>query len=536
MNNLIKFEREVIVSSSIFLNIVPGRPGLSLFCVFFILATLLYFARTPAHQSIRSFFRVMKNFMRLSACSVLRAEKRLAGRNQEVLKAEGLENINRELDREFHRVGLVVERDLQGYPVLNRKLSEQIEKIDQDYSDSNEVPPTPPVWINAVDAIAKLSKESGEGMVKEILTDIHKTIERQQKGAMVEYWKSTNKRHKIMSRMMPYWRKVTKILSEVGSTMDGLQDRALVIDKKMQEYEDIKNNSNGALIKLHSASSTQFFIDTFWMMVAIGGIFVNFHLIALPMSEMVGGNSRIGGVLVNQIAALVFILFEVFAGMALMESLRITRLFPIIGQMDDKKRNVVAYIALSIILLFAMGESALAYMRDIIAANNEALKQSLFIGEDQEILQVARSIIPTIVQMGLGFLLPIILVFAVIPMESFVHSLRTVLGYLIEFILRAFAVILRILGNIFYYMGSVIISIYDLIIFFPLWVEDLIKGYRADKQTQPPSIITEKEEPSRPQTHEIKDEKNNDEEEKDTTIKEKTKAKKTPKKSTKKSS
>ncbi len=515
--------------SSIFLNIVPGRPDLSLFCVFILLATLLYFARVPAHQSIRSFFRVMKNFMRLAACSVLRAELRLAERNKEVLKAEGLENIHRELDREFHRVGLVVERDLQGYPVLNRKLSEQIEKIDQDYSDSNEVPPTPPIWINAVDAIAKLSKESGEGMVKQILTDIHKTIERQQKGAMVEYWKSTNKRHKIMSRMMPYWRKVTMILSEVGSTMDGLQDRALAIDKKMQEYEDVKKNTNGALIKLHSASSTQFFIDSFWIMVAIGGIFVNFHLISLPMSEMVGGNSRIGGIQVNQIAALVFILFEVFAGMALMEALRITKLFPIIGQMDDKKRTIVAYIAFSIVILFAMGESALAYMRDIIAANNEALKQSLFVGEDQEGLQVARSIIPTVVQMGLGFLLPIILVFAVIPLESLVHSSRTVIGYLIEFILRAFAVILRIIGNIFYYMGSVIISLYDLFIFFPLWLENLVKGYISAKQIRPPSVAFEKEEPAIPQTHEIKDEK-------DTEIKEKPKAKKTPKKSTKKSS
>lgn len=470
--------------------------------------------------------------MRLSACSVLRAEKRLAERNKEILKAEGLENINRELEREFHRVGLVVERDLQGYPVLNRQLSEQIEKIDQDYSDSSEVPPTPPVWINAVDAIAKLSKESGEGMVGQILTDIHKTIERQQKNAMVEYWKSTNKRHKIMSRMMPYWRKLTKILSEVGSTMDGLQERAQVIDKKMKEYEEIQKGTNGALIKLHSASTTQFFIDTFWMTVAMGGIFVNFHLISLPMSEMVGGNSRIGGIQVNQVAALVFILFEVFAGMALMESLRITKLFPIIGQMDDKKRNVVAYIAFTIIILFAMGESALAYMRDIIAANNEALKQSLFVADDQEALQVARSIIPTIVQMGLGFLLPIILVFAVIPMESFVHSFRTVIGYILELLLRLFAVIMRIAGNIFYYLGSVIIGLYDLVIFFPLWIEDLIRRRMAYKNgTLNEAIVSEGL--KTPETHSLKeDDEKKDDEEGDA----KTKAKKSKKKSGKKSS
>jgi hypothetical protein len=264
----------------------------------------------------------------------------------------------------------------------------------------------------------------------------------------------------------------------------------------------------------------------------MGGIFVNFHLISLPMSEMVGGNSRIGGIQVNQVAALVFILFEVFAGMALMESLRITKLFPIIGQMDDKKRTVVAYIAFSIIILFAMGESALAYMRDIIAANNEALKQSLFVAEDQEALQVARSIIPTIVQMGLGFLLPIILVFAVIPMESFVHSFRTVIGYMFELLLRLFAVIMRIAGNIFYYMGSVIIGLYDLIIFFPLWIEDLIRNRMACKN----AVLNEatvSEGLKTPETHsKSKDEDKKDAGEGD----KKTKNKKSNKKSSKKSS
>ena len=482
------------MSSSIFLNIIPDNQALSVIIWLFIAMTLFYFARIPAHQSIRGIFRVLKNFLRLASFSVLRAEGRVAARNREVLLAEGLESVNREMEREFHRVGLVVERDLQGYPVLNRKLSEHIEKIDQDYSESTEVPPTPPVWVNAVDSVAKLSAKSGDGMVGQILSDIHKTIEKQQKIAMSDYWKSTSARHKILSSMMPHWRKLTKILAEVSDTMKGLQDRAKVIDSKMDQYEEIRKGSDKAVIKLHSSSMTQFFIDSFWILVAIGGIDVNYHLIALPMSEMVGGTSRIGGVPVNEIAALVFILFEVFAGMALMESLHITKLFPIIGHMDDKKRMVVAWVAVSIVAIFAVGESALAFMRDIIAANDEALKQSLVAVDGGESVNVARSIIPTIVQMGLGFLLPIILVFAVIPLESFVHSARTVIGYLIEFLLRALAVSLRITGNIFYYTGSILVGMYDLVIFIPLWIEAQIKGSggKAKKEKEAPLKAEEK--------------------------------------------
>ena len=468
---------------SSFLNIVPNNPTLSVLILFILVLILPYFARGPAHRSIRAFCRVIRNALRFVACSILAAEKRVAARNREVLLAEGRDALERELEREFHRVDMVVERDLQGYPTLNRKLSEEIAKIDNDYNESNEVPPAPPVWVNAVEAVAQLADKNGDGMVGEILSDIHKTIERQQKNAMDAYWKSTSRRHKILSGMMPYWRKLTKILNEVGNTMTGLQERAKVIDKKMDDYEEIRRGTDKALVRLHSSSLTQFFIDTFWILVAIGGIIVNFYLIALPMSEMVGGTSRIGGVQVNQIAALVFILFEVFAGMALLESLHVTKLFPIIGHMDDRKRKVVSYIAVTIVFVFACGEGALAYMRDIIAANNEALRQSLVVEGDQTI-EVARSIIPTIVQMGLGFLLPIILVFAVIPLESFVHSSRTVFGYLLEMILRFIAFTLRSIGNIIYYLGSVLIGVYDLIIFMPLWGEKQVKkiGTGASKQ------------------------------------------------------
>ncbi len=435
---------------------------------------LLYFAREPAHTSIRSFCRVIRNGLRLTSFSVLRAEKRLITRNREVLLAEGLLKIERDIEREFHRVDRVIERDMQGYPSLHRKLSEEITRIDQDYTDSTEVPPTPPVWVNAVEAVAGLAQKNGsETMVGAILKDVHTTIIKQQKKAMDAYWKSTSERHKILGNMMPYWRRLAKVLEEVGSTVIGLQDRAKVIDQKMEEYEEIRNGSDKAAFTLHSSSLTQFFIDGFWVMVAIGGIVVNFHLISLPMSEMVGGGSYIGAYPVNEIAALVFILIETFAGMALMEALRITKLFPMIGSLDDRQRRFIAFVAVGFLFTFAGIESALAYMRDLIAANDEALRQSLLMGSG-ETMEIARSIIPTAAQMALGFILPFALTFAIIPFESLIHSARTVFGYALELLLRLIAALIRLVANIVYYLGSVLIGLYDLIIFLPLWVEKKI--------------------------------------------------------------
>jgi hypothetical protein len=437
---------------------------------------LLYFAREPAHTSIRSFTRVIRNGLRLASFSVLRAEKRLIIRNREVLLAEGLLKVERDIEREFQRVDKVVERDMQGYPSLHRKLSEEITRIDQDYTESTEVPPTPPVWVNAVEAVAGLAQKNGsDNMVAAILKDVHTTIVKQQKKAMEAYWKNTSERHKILGNMMPYWRRLAKVLEAVGSTVTGLQERAKVIDQKMEEYEEIRNGSDKAVITLHSSSLTQFFIDGFWVMVAIGGIVVNFHLISLPMSEMVGGGSYIGNYPVNEIAALVFILIETFAGMALMESLRITKLFPMIGSLDDRQRRFIAIVAVGFLFTFAGIESALAYMRDLIAANDEALRQSLRLGSG-ETMEVARSIIPTAAQMVLGFILPFALTFAIIPFESFVHSARTVFGYTLELVLRSVAALIRLLANLIHYLGSVLIALYDLLIFLPLWVETRIKN------------------------------------------------------------
>ena len=475
--------------SPLILNLIPNNPVMSFLIWALILIVAFTLVRPHAHKSIRGFCRILRNGLRLASFSVTRAEQRLNARNREVLLASGLDAIEREVEREFFRVEKVVDRDLQGYPVLNRKLSEQIEKIDQDYSESKEVPPTPPVWVNAVEAVAKLSTKGDSGMVAEILADIHKTIIKQQKKAMDAYWQNTSKRHEILSKIMPRWRQVAKVLSKVGSTMTGLEERAKYIDRKMSDYEEIRKGTDKAAFKLHSSSTTQFFISGFWLLIAIGGISVNFHLIALPMSDIAGGAGYIGNFKVSELAGLFIILVETFIGMALMESLHFTKLFPLISSMDDKKRHYIAWIAFVILLIFAGIESSLAYIRDIIAARNEALTQSLLGGG--EVTQVTHSVIATVAQMIMGFILPFALTFAIIPLESFVHSARTVIGYLIEMLLRALAFLLRLAGNFFYYLGSVVISIYDIIAFPAMWFDALNKpgkkkiGGSAEQEKKP---------------------------------------------------
>lgn len=432
----------------------------------------MYFARKPAHRAIKSFSRVINNAMRLSSASFLLAEEKLTQRNREVLMAEGLENAERMVEREFDRIKAAVARDLEGYPALQRKISEVIVQVEEDYNSSVDVPTALPDWVKVIEAIANI-EDTGDSMVSNMLGEINRTLRDRHKETIASYRDASSKRHAILNRMMPMWRKVQRVLDDVGKSVEDLTRRAKTIDRYMDEYESIRAKSDKAARKLSSSSMTQFFISGLVLLVAVGGAMINFNLIALPMSEMVGGGSYIGPYKTSDVAGLVIILVELSMGLFLLESLRITRLFPVIGSMDDKMRIRMIWITLTLLTVLAGVESALAFMRDRIAADMEALRQTLAGVQDSGL---ATSIIPTIGQMVMGFILPFALAFVAIPLESFISSARTVLGVTAAGGLRIIAFLLRLVGAISYYIGQSIIGIYDLLIFPPLWLEGIIAG------------------------------------------------------------
>lgn len=438
------------------------------------LAIVMYFARSPAHMAIRSFSRVIHNAMRLSARAVMRAEARLNERNREVLLAQGREAAERIIEREFDRIDATVRRDLAEYPALHRQLSEEITVIDDDYKNSTEVPPEPPAWGKAVEAVAKIPGK--DPMVAGILEDIHGSMIKANTLAIEEYRKASHKRHEHLKSMMPHWRKLRSVLGQVDKSVTSLLTRSQAIDRHMEEYEGIIKQTDRAVRMLSSSSLTHFFISAIVLAIAVGGALINFNLIAKPMSEMVGATNHIMGFPINQIAALVIILVELAMGLFLMETLRITRLFPVIGALNDKTRLRLVWTFFAILFFLAFVEAGLAFMRDMLMKDAAATTASL-IGEHTDAMaNNPHQWITTAAQMGMSFILPFALMFVAIPLETFVHSLRTVLGVLGVSLLRICAWFLRLVGNVTRFLSNALIQLYDLIIFAPLWIEHVIKG------------------------------------------------------------
>jgi hypothetical protein len=95
----------------------------------------------------------------------------------------------------------------------------------------------------------------------------------------------------------------------------------------------------------------------------------------------------------------------------------------------------------------------------------------------------------------LGFILPFALAFVGIPLESFIHSLRTVLGLVALGGLRALRLALRLVGGMANHLSRMLISLYDLFIMVPLSIERMVR-YRRETAPQAISETSEQREPT----------------------------------------
>ena len=464
------------------LSITPW-PVLSAMLWLVLLVAALFFARPTAHKLILAIGISLQKVFRAASLYVGRAEAKLAERNREVLLAAGREAKERVVEREFDRINETVRKDLASFSVLHRTLSESITRIEEDHAAAVDVPPDPPAWINAVEAVAELDSKDNRVSVGGILSNIHESMMHAHKEAMTAYRRASRTRHGLLRAMRPEWRRIQQTIEKVGKNVDSLLGRSSAIDRHMQEYEDIVKGEDRAVSILSSSSLVYFFTSALVLAVAVGGAAINFSLIARPMAEMVGGTTLIGSFKTADIAALVIILVEISMGLFLMESLRITRLFPVIGALPDKMRVRMIWTTFSILFLLASVEAGLAFMREVLLQDELALN-ALLRGDAASVATNEYMWITTAAQMGMGFILPFALVFVAIPLETFVHSLRTVLGLCVIGLLRATAVLFRLLGGSMRYVSGIATQLYDLPLFVPLWYAERDSATDSDRPRQ----------------------------------------------------
>ena len=466
------------MSGEKFLTLWSNSIALSAVIWLVLMVVVLYVARSPAHKLLKALGRLVYRGMRLGARALMRACEHLTERNREVMLMQAREHQAQKLQREFERVAAYVNRDLSAYPALNRQLSSVGTKMEEDFQKSGEVPPMPPSWVQAIETIAKIPP-SGDPMVGNILKNVETMLDKSSKQVVDAYRKASSKRHELLQRMLPMWRTMNRKLDSLEKLFTGLGERTQKIDNQIARMEEILEGTDHVEETLKASAVTQFFIATLLLVVTILGGIINFNLIAMPMSEMVGGASYIGPFKASDVAALMLMAMEISVGVFLMDSLRFTHLFPAIGTMEDKTRRRVMWLMLAFLFVLACIEASLGFMRNMLAADKEALVRELAGGAVVTTQAFQYRWLPSMAQMVLGFILPFLLAWAAIPLEMFVHSGRTVVGLASASGMRMGAFVLRFIGNLFDSLSRLLVTLYDALVSPALLIERWVRQARA---------------------------------------------------------
>jgi hypothetical protein len=147
----------------------------------------------------------------------------------------------------------------------------------------------------------------------------------------------------------------------------------------------------------------------------------------------------------------------------MMESLRITNLFPVIAALKDTTRIKMFWFLLFLLTVLASIESGLALMREILVQDEQATNAFLRGDETAAASSASFRWITTAAQMGLGFFLPFVLAVVAIPLETFFHTGRNVFGTATAAGMRGTAAFLRVIGSVVRHLGLMLVHLYDVL-------------------------------------------------------------------------
>jgi len=383
----------------------------------------------------------------------------------------GKGDLEAKIGREFHRIEGAFAKELARYPDMHRKIDDLVTKVDADFQECASAAPSAPGWSEAVTAVAKMPP-GGDGVVKKVLEEIHKSAVAGEKKALQDFREATAKRHKLLGGMAPAWKELTKLASETGHAVTAALESTKRIDGYMESYEKVREADDKAVRALGWSSTQLFVVSVLVLAVAIGGAFVNFNLIALPMSELVPSGNRIGGMPVATVAALVVVLMEVAAGVFAMEMLGITSFFPKLELLPRSRRRMILAVALGGLFLLACIEASLAVLREQIVASSNALRESL--AGAPVVAETASSRIPVVGQAVLGFVLPWILAMVAVPLETMISTGGHIVLSLVAGIAGLLGMVSRVAGRGMRSLFEAARHVYDIYIVIPLQIEKVV--------------------------------------------------------------
>ena len=457
------------------LHLFPDMPGASIAVWVAMSMVFLYLARIPVHNMIQALSEATAGGLRKLAAWMKKAANELREKDRKVLLESGVARIQGEIAQEFSRIDTANAKALEGYPKLQLRLDESIDQIEKDYEESGQLVPQAPGWSEVIEAVGRAQDGSNDRIIESMLGEMHKSAVEGEKKALSEYRDATSKRHKILSGMSPAWKRIEKAGKEINKKVDKVMENGRNIEKYMNRYEKISKEEPESIDMLSAKVTKLFIISTLVIFVGLVGAFINFNLIALPMSELVPAGERVMGMKVSEVSALVIVALELVLGIFMFEAIGVTNTFPQIAAMTRGKRKIILFGCLLGLLFLSTVEASLAVLREHLAEAKALLDISLA-GESAASTENANSQITLIGQALLGFVLPWILAVIAIPLEMFIEASQHAFARFFHIFVSLLCHIANAIAYVLEGLLNIVVHLFDIYIIVPTQIASLFNG------------------------------------------------------------
>ena len=428
---------------------------------------LMYLARRPAHDALCVMSSALARWLRTAARALSGVRGRLLAQQRILHAAMALDLAERRIERTTRRFAHSIERDLGAFPQLQRRLTDQIERIDRDYHDSADTPPVPPQWLDAVDAVAR-TQGAGDSAVAGILDAMHGTLTRAAHDSLDEFRFVSRKRHGLLRRTLPQWRRAASMLSRMDGNVAVLTRRAESIDAQIEHYARLRDEPPALTLGVQA----QYWMRCLFAAVALGvmGVLaVTEHaLLAPPLLALLQNPISVFGLPLAQVEAWVVIGAQVVFGLLLLEVNRVTRLLPTLGLLGPRAR------LRSGVLLAVLWLATVVFAGTLLVLGAPA----------------KATVAHSVAEVGAVVLLALLLLPTGLLLDMVLNAGRSVVLSVLGGILAAVALLLRACGWLARLAGRVLIYAYDLVIFLPLAIDAAIAMRRRKADAEDDSEAT----------------------------------------------
>lgn len=417
---------------------------------------VLYLARTPAQALLDRSCQALAEVLRLGAALLLTYARRAAARNRDVLRAMAEDALARRIDRQFRRLAQRIDHDLGGYPALHRALQEQVRRVDSDYRHTDGVPPTPPAWLAAVEAVVSLEVHDNPAVTR-ILRDMQATLEAACHDGLQEYRVANQRRLRVLQRLQPYLQRIENTLDQLQQRLAQLSTQTRALDRDLRTYQQALQAHREPLRKLDFELHLRAFAG--WLLLAAAGLaaLLDHHLIAAPLNGLL----ELPG---SAWPAAALMLIELGLGVWIAEAAGWCRLLGVLDQAGDRLRRRLAVVGLVLLTALSLLQAGLAWQASTLTAE---------VGWAAPVTAAL-----------LAVLLPFVLALAALPLESVATSTPLLLGGLLIGMARITAAALRLAAAAVTALPTPLKHLYDLWIFLPLWGEQMARSSRPNNRTE----------------------------------------------------